>query len=234
MSSNFPIYRQHNIGLFIGLLIILLLVGAFLFLGITEIAFERIGFTSRTFFGILILTFIGSMINIPIRRFTNVQNLVEVQEVKFYWRTFRIPQFVQKQVSTLVTINFGGAVIPIIVSLYLLAVHPSVIGTAIAATVFTSIVIHLVAKKVRGVGIVTPAFIPPIAAAFISLLLWHGFDAAVIAYVSGTLGALIGADLSNLRGITKLGTPVVSIGGAGTFDGVFLTGIIAVLLVTLL
>jgi uncharacterized membrane protein len=55
-----------------------------------------------------------------------------------------------------------------------------------------------------------------------------------VAYVSGTLGALIGADLTNLRGISKLGAPVASIGGAGTFDGVFLTGIVAVLLVPLL
>lgn len=220
--------------LFIVLLLILVFIGAFLFLGITELAFEKIGFSSKTFFGILILTFLGSMVNIPVRRFSNVQNLVEVQEVKFYWRTFRIPQYVQKQISTLVTINFGGAVIPILVSLYLLAIHPSVIASAIAATVFTSVVIHLVAKKVRGVGIVTPAFIPPIAAAIISLLLWQGSDAAVIAYVSGTMGALIGADLTNLRGITRLGAPVVSIGGAGTFDGVFLTGIIAVVLVTIL
>ncbi len=177
MSSSFPIYRHHNMGLFIGLLVILIFVGAFLFLGITEIAFEKIGFTSQEFFGILFLTFIGSMINIPVRRFTNVQTMVEAQEVRFYWRSFRIPQFVQKQVSTLVTVNFGGAVIPVIVSMYLLAVHPSTIGTAIAATVFTSIVIHLVARKVRGVGIVTPAFIPPISAAFIALILWHGFNA---------------------------------------------------------
>jgi uncharacterized membrane protein len=42
---------------------------------------------------------------------------------------------------------------------------------------------------------------------------------------------LVGADLLNLRGITKIGAPVVSIGGAGTFDGVFLAGVIAVLLV---
>jgi uncharacterized membrane protein len=52
-----------------------------------------------------------------------------------------------------------------------------------------------------------------------------------VAYISGTLGTLIGADLLNMRAITKLGAPVVSIGGAGTFDGVFLAGVIAVLLV---
>jgi hypothetical protein len=33
--------------------------------------------------------------------------------------------------------------------------------------------------------------------------------------------------------VRRLGAPVVSIGGAGTFDGVFLTGIVAVLLASL-
>lgn len=46
-----------------------------------------------------------------------------------------------------------------------------------------------------------------------------------------SMGALIGADRLNLSRIADLGAPVVSIGGAGTFDGVFLTGIIAGLLV---
>jgi uncharacterized membrane protein len=52
----------------------------------------------------------------------------------------------------------------------------------------------------------------------------------MVAYISGTFGVLIGADLLNLKNLTALKAPVVSIGGAGTFDGIFLTGIIAVLL----
>ena len=52
----------------------------------------------------------------------------------------------------------------------------------------------------------------------------------VIAYVASTLGTLIGADVMNLTKLRGLGTPVASIGGAGTFDGIFLAGIIAVLL----
>jgi uncharacterized membrane protein len=57
--------------------------------------------------------------------------------------------------------------------------------------------------------------------------------AAPLAYVSGSLGTLIGADLLNLPSLRSLGAPVASIGGAGTFDGIFLTGIIAVLLASL-
>jgi len=52
-------------------------------------------------------------------------------------------------------------------------------------------------------------------------------NVAAVAYI---LGTLIGADLLNLGKVQGLGAPVASIGGAGTFDGVFLTGIIAVLL----
>ena len=55
-------------------------------------------------------------------------------------------------------------------------------------------------------------------------------NVAAVAYIGGSLGTLIGADLLNLSKVQGLGAPVVSIGGAGTFDGIFLTGIIAVLL----
>ena len=42
------------------------------------------------------------------------------------------------------------------------------------------------------------------------------------------------ADLLNLKKISKLGAPIASIGGAGTFDGIFLTGIFAVVLAAFL
>jgi uncharacterized membrane protein len=54
--------------------------------------------------------------------------------------------------------------------------------------------------------------------------------APAVAYVAGTLGMLIGADLSTLAVLRGLGGPTASSGGAGTFDGVFFTGILAVLL----
>jgi len=84
-------------------------------------------------------------------------------------------------------------------------------------------------------GIVTPALLPPLGAAIAAILLVYFGGAPhdlifLIAYVSGTLGTLIGADILNLNKIRDLGAPVASIGGAGTFDGVFLSGLIAVLL----
>lgn len=88
---------------------------------------------------------------------------------------------------------------------------------------------YLVAKPVNGVGIVTPIFLSPLAAALSAYLLGYN-PPYIIAYVSGVLGTLIGADLLKIKVLPKLGAPVASIGGAGTFDGVFLSGIIAVLL----
>jgi uncharacterized membrane protein len=64
-----------------------------------------------------------------------------------------------------------------------------------------------------------------------ALMSWR--ELAPLAYIGGSLGVLIGADLTNLDKISGLGAPVASIGGAGTFDGIFVTGLFAVLLASL-
>ena len=61
-------------------------------------------------------------------------------------------------------------------------------------------------------------------------VVFGGEERALTAYVAGTTGVLIGADLLRINDIRQLGAPSASIGGAGTFDGIFLTGIVAVLL----
>jgi len=71
-----------------------------------------------------------------------------------------------------------------------------------------------------------------IATAVVALLLSRT-RAAPLAYIAGSLGTLIGADLLNLDKLTDLNAPVASIGGAGTFDGIFLTGIVAVLIASI-
>jgi len=204
-----------------------------LLISVGEIAFERIGFSSFEFTLILLGTLLGSLINIPVGEVMSAEPLVEIEEVRVFGMYFRIPRMRYQQVSTVVAVNVGGAVIPVAVSIYLLAEHTGLLLEGIAGLVITAFLVHLMARKVKGVGIVTPALLPPILAALVAYVLSPS-SPAIVAYVSGTLGALIGADLTNLRGITKLGAPMASIGGAGTFDGVFLTGVIAVLLVPLL
>src|SRR5260370_27409540 len=101
---------------------------------------------------------------------------------------------------------------------------PAIIGRAIV-----TLVVHGCARPIRGLGIATPMLIPPIAAALCGYVL-GGSDSHrdAVAFISGVMGTLIGADLLNLGRLRDLGAPVASIGGAGTFPGIFLTGIVAV------
>jgi uncharacterized membrane protein len=101
------------------------------------------------------------------------------------------------------------------------------------AVIAVAVVTHYLAHPVRGVGITLPIFIPPIVAAICALVLsWR--QVGPLAYIGGSVGTLVGVDLMNLIKIPELGAPVASIGGAGTFDGVFLVGIVAVLLASMI
>ncbi len=130
--------------------------------------------------------------------------------------------------GTVLAVNVGGAVIPTVMSSYLVLRYQLWLKATIAVAVI-AIVIHAMATPVPGVGIAVPVFAPVVATAILAFILSREY-AAPLAYIGGSMGTLIGADLLNLDKISGLGAPVASIGGAGTFDGIFLTGILAVLL----
>jgi uncharacterized membrane protein len=136
--------------------------------------------------------------------------------------------FASGPARTVVAVNVGGALVPAGLSLWLL-VGRGLLGKGLVAVAAVTLVTHLLARPVRGLGIAVPVLAPPLAAAAAALLLEPAAPAG-LAYAAGSLGTLIGADLLNLGKLRALAAPVVSIGGAGTFDGVFLSGIIAVLL----
>ena len=228
--SRKTIYFHHGFLFFAFLLVLLLAVVALIFFGAVSIAFANVGFTPLTIFLLLVATLVGSFINIPLLKLRTTIPIVRDQYVSWFGVTFRIPQVEYGETITVVAINVGGALIPTAVSIYLLSKSSiSMIILSLVGVLAVALVTHAIARPVKGVGIATPAFIPPIAAAVAALILAPA-QPRTIAYVAGTLGTLTGADLLNLRKIPKLGAPVASIGGAGTFDGVFLSGIIAVLL----
>jgi uncharacterized membrane protein len=189
-------------------------------------AFTRLGISSRVAILLLFGSLLGAYVNIPVAELPG-ENIVASQEVDYFGMQYEVPVSVEWP-GTIVAVNVGGAVIPIILSLYLLSKHDLWIRGLIATACMTAIC-HALAHPVRGVGIAIPVFVPLIATAAVSLLISRRY-AAPLAYVSGSLGVLIGADLLNLDKIRGLGAPVASIGGAGTFDGIFITGILAVLL----
>lgn len=228
--SRKTIYFHHSVLVFAILVFLLVAVIALVFVGVVGVAFSKIGFTPVVILLILVGTLLGSAINIPLFKLKTTVPLIREEYVSHFGVFYRIPKVEYSQTVTTVAINVGGALIPTAVSIYLLSrASTSIILVSIVGVVAVALVTRIVARPVKGVGIVTPAFIPPIAAAVAALILAPS-EPRTVAYVAGVLGTLIGADLSNLGIIKKLGAPVASIGGAGTFDGVFLTGIIAVLL----
>lgn len=188
--------------------------------------FEAIGIDRRHVLGILWLVLVGSYVNIPVAELPGREVVVD-SLVRFYGMPYVVP-VVHRWSGTVIAVNLGGCLIPVAVSLYLLAKN-RLWGRGLLASAVTAAVIHPMAQPVRGVGIAVPIFIPALAAVAVALVLSRR-RAASVAYVAGSLGTLVGADLLNLWKVQGLGAPVMSIGGAGTFDGIFLTGLLAVLL----
>jgi uncharacterized membrane protein len=198
-------------------------------LGVLRYAYMQLGVRPGTALLLLFGSLLGSYFNIPVAHLP-AQEIVSGQEIDFFGMTYVVPTVVEAP-GTVIAVNIGGAVIPVLVSLYLLSAY-GLWGRGLVATVLVAAVCHMLATPVPGVGIAEPVFVPAVAAAIIALLLGGG-RAAALAYVGGSLGTLIGADLLNLGKIQGLGAPIASIGGAGTFDGIFLIGILAVLMASI-
>jgi uncharacterized membrane protein len=206
--------------------VVLLITLALVQIGTSAIV--KLGIGPNVALLILLASLVGSAINIPVGRIRG-EIMYLYRQVRVFGVRYLVP--VTSKRTTVIAVNAGGAVVPVALSGYLIA-HDHLGWLALAAVAVVSVAVHLVARPVLGMGIAVPALLPGVFAAGTAILM-NPTAIAGMAYVCGTLGTLIGADLSNLRKVRGLGSPLVSVGGAGTFDGVFLTGIIAVLLATL-
>jgi uncharacterized membrane protein len=215
--------------IFILLLLFIFLV-ALIELRVLQYAYEKVGVRRQYAFLLLLLSLMGSYFNIPVYQLPPEQ-MVSSTHVDFFGMRYIIPM-VHDTPGTLITVNVGGAVIPLLLSLYLL-IKNKLYARGLLAIAIIAGVVHLLAYPVRGVGIAEPVFVPIAVAAPVAIFLSRA-RAPALAYIGGSLGTLIGADLWNLGKLQGLGAPIASIGGAGTFDGIFLTGILAVLLASLL
>jgi uncharacterized membrane protein len=233
---------------------------ALVYFNLATEAFHRLGLSAGGATLLVLASLLGSMINIPLTRRKIVvadprasqlpRTLQWILPVVHYY-----PPIVTEEI---LAINVGGAIVPILFSAYLLTLSTTSAEAAIVAVIIVATVAKLFARPQPRVGVTLPAFIAPLVAALSAhaLVRAMGADlssAAPVAYIGGTLGTLIGADLLNLPRILRgsllgdgsgdttyvdpAGTnlpatdrAIVSIGGAGVFDGIFLTGIIAPLL----
>jgi uncharacterized membrane protein len=209
-----------------------ILVGIFiavLLLQTVRFAYTSLGIGSGTALLLLFASLIGSVFNIPIAQLPPGR-VVSDQIVDFFGMQYEVPVVTHWQ-GTVIAVNVGGAVIPTLLSFYLLFKRDLWVKGVIAVAI-VALVLHWLANPVPGLGIAVPVFVPVVTTAAVALLLSRR-DAAPLAYIAGSLGTLIGADLTNLDKVRGLGAPVASIGGAGTFDGIFLTSILAVLIANL-
>ncbi|MBE8539827.1 DUF1614 domain-containing protein [Geoglobus acetivorans] len=168
---------------------------------------------------------IGSLINIPV-----YEKAGRIVERRFSF--FGLIYSVRRREKIVVAVNVGGCLIPSFISLKLLSEVD--LSAFLLAFFITSAVTYMAAKPVPGVGITVPMLIPPLTSAlasYLSVLLFSLplMDVPRLAFASGVLGSLFGADVFHLKDLEKIGSGVVSIGGAGTFDGIFLTGLFSVL-----
>jgi len=125
----------------------LTLIVLFLVIVATEVAFQRIGFTRLQAILILVGTFVGSSVNIPLMRVRSLERIGQIEEVRSFWVTYRIPRMAVERVSTLVAINLGGAIIPTSASIYLLYAHPQLLLYALVGVVFTAGIVHMVGGR---------------------------------------------------------------------------------------
>jgi len=208
----------NQIGLWVIYILLPILALYIIYLILTK-AFSYMGFTSLE---AVIIVFVSFLFGFEIIIFGfNISNIY-----LFSYENWRVG------------INMGGAIIPILLSIYLTIKKKIPIKKILIGILIVAIIAFFVTRPVAERGIIASFpywLLPAFFASLVSvILLWKDFiKAAPFAYISGTIGVLIGADFFHLPELLSYSTEKVTnavIGGADVFDMIFITGIIAVIL----
>jgi len=208
------------------LFLILLLPFFFLLIHIEiiKLALGKIGLSPGIALFVFFMSLLGSLVNIPVySREATIFHPQSAVPPLIFFNPLNVPADGTKQI---IAINLGGCIIPLLLCLYLLPKAPFL--QTFFATAVTTVLCFSIARVVPGRGIMIPALVPPLAAVALAFIFSPG-NKIPVAYISGVLGVLIGADLLHMPRLG--GYPgMMSIGGAGVYDGIFLVGIISALL----
>lgn len=176
--------------------------------------------------------FLGGMVNIPIKRIP-LEETVELSAVQLFGIGRLLPQRVRRQTATVIAVNVGGCIVPTLLALYQLSrlagQDAMLFAATLGAVAINTAICYKLAKPVPEQGIQMPAFVPVLVAVASAYVVAPSM-APPVAFTVGVLGPLIGADLLHLADIKAIGAGVASIGGAGTFDGIVLSGLVATVL----
>ncbi len=219
-----------------GCLSLLMIVGLFLlpffYANLMVAAMAKLGMSPAAAIWTITGVILGSLINIPVRKIERHQD-VDYSRLHMFGLQRLVPSAGRANPYTIIAINVGGFVIPMLVSLYQIAritqKGPGMTISLVVVSAINILVCYRLARPTPGVGITMPPLIPPLIAATGALILAPEF-APPLAFAAGVLGPVIGADLMHMKDVERLSTGIASIGGAGTFDGIVLSGIIAAFL----
>lgn len=211
----------------------LLLLLPFLLANVLLVALGKLGLGPVSSLLVALGIFLGGAFNIPVARVEH-ESTVEYIPNRLLGLHRLLSRPVQHRTYTVIAVNVGGCLIPTALAGYqaarLALQAPSVLLAALTALAVNVVVCYYVATPVPDTGITMPPLAPAAAAALCGLLFAPAW-APPIAFMAGVLGPLIGADFLHLDDVAQVGTGMASIGGAGTFDGIVLSGLVATLLV---
>lgn len=211
----------------LALLFLLGLLLTFIQLGLISITLAKLGLSPSSALTLLLVSVTGSLINLPLFKIDAERAAnPPIPPPLLRLLRHRMPAFTGQ---TTIAMNVGGCMVPIVFSLYLMLNNPLPLVDVVSAIAIVTGISYFSSRPIPGLGIGMPILVAPLMAAAVALLI-NPEMSAPLAYICGTLGVLIGADLLRLKDIRQMGTPVAAIGGAGTFDGIFITGIVAVIL----
>lgn len=230
---SLPVPLPFFIGLLLLPVFILALVSV-LNVSSGDLALRTMGLSVPVLLVIYMAMLLGGFVNIPVYVFKSPGE-TEPKHVSYMGMKYKLP--VWHGHNTQVSLNLGGCIIAVLLSLYFALSLPPV--PLILSSIAVALGVFATSTAIRGTGVIAPALIPPllaIAISFIVLSLYQGGITGIarMAFATGTFGTILGAYVLNYRRIRRAGPALVSVGGAGTFEAIFLAGVLATIFAAVL
>ncbi|UZE92758.1 MAG: DUF1614 domain-containing protein [Methanosarcinales archaeon] len=191
---------------------------------------SALGLDSYLLFVLLVAMLVFSVLEIPVFRLKTRKPNYTGGEARLLGELYSVP--VEEELSTgspsvyntKITLNIGGFVLPLLLAFYVVSLAPFLETLSVALIMILST--HFLSRLEAGVGIIVPSYVVLISIPF-ALILAPGNVGSVI-LVGGVLGILIG--MMTLLYPIEEGSAFLNLGGVGSFEAIYITVLLAVIL----
>lgn len=207
-----------------------------LFIEVATQALENLNLNPLAASLVLLGMLVGSFLNLPVARFPTDREVVvrTFEPIGGWWF---LPRYERLRHEMVVAVNVGGCVIPVLLAVWqlrwVIAGGTRPVAVMLLGMALNTAVCYFAARPIPNLGIALPFYLPALVALATA---WLGLPGqafspfrAPVAFVIGISGPLLGADLLHWRDFKRITVGTVSIGGAGTWDGIVLSGLMAAL-----